>query len=88
MASAVTPPTIYKGSDIHMAEYSTAATSAESALETAMSQGVEEYSKGDMRVKLGSPTGKAKDLAFLEGMAARRSGGGMFRVGRMVNPSK
>lgn len=69
-----------------MADYSTASSAAQSALESAMAGGVEEYSKGDVRVKLGTGTQKVRDAAFLEGMAARRSAGGLLKVGRKVDP--
>lgn len=71
-----------------MAEYTTAATSAEAALETAVEAGVEEYGVGANRVKIGTGATKARDLAFIEGMASRRSAGGMFKVGRFINPSQ
>ena len=66
-----------------MADYSTASSAANSALNTSADGGmVEEYEIGPnrRRVKRGRAADQIAGALLLEGIAARRSAGGLFRV--------
>lgn len=69
-----------------MADYSTASGNAEDAIEDATSGGmVEEYEigPGKRRVKRGRAIDQLKAALFLEGLAARRAAGGLFRIAKI-----
>lgn len=68
-----------------MADYSTASANATTALNSSTDGGfVEEYevSHGKRRVRRGKPTEQVQAALLLEGIAARRSAGAMFRVAK------
>ena len=71
-----------------MADYSTAASAAESALDDASEGLIEEYEirTNGRRVKRGRIPDQVKSMALLEGLAARRSAGGLFRLAAPKNP--
>lgn len=72
-----------------MADYSDALASAEAALEAAASGNfVEEYQigRGVQRVRRSNPLDQVNALAKLEGLAARRSGGGICRLAKFRRP--
>ncbi len=71
-----------------MADYSTASSAALSALNSSADGGlVEEYEiqngTSKRRVKRGSSTDQIQSMVLLEGLAARRSSGGPFRVAKL-----
>lgn len=69
-----------------MADYSTASANATTALNNATDGGfVQEYEIGPRtrRVVRGNPLDQVKGALLLEGIAARRSAGSMFRVAKM-----
>lgn len=69
-----------------MADYSTASTNATTSLNESTDGGfVEEYevAPGRRRVKRGKPMEQVQAALLLEGIAARRSAGSMFRVAKM-----
>jgi len=71
-----------------MADYSTAATNAETALNNSLDGGlVEEYeiTETSQRIKRGNVLDQVKATALAEGLAARRSTG-LFRLGKPTNP--
>jgi hypothetical protein len=70
-----------------MADYSTAASNAESALDDAAEGLIEEYEirTNGRRVKRGRVPDQVKAMAILEGLAARRSGG-LFHLANPENP--
>lgn len=65
-----------------MADYTTAAANAADSLNTNISEGVEEYEirPNSRRVRFGKASEQVQATFMLEGMAARRSAGGLFRV--------
>lgn len=68
-----------------MADYSTASNNAAASLNASTDGGfVEEYevSPGRRRVKRGKPMEQVQAALMLEGIAARRSAGGLFRVAK------
>ena len=70
-----------------MADYSTSSSNANDALNNATDAGmVEEYQVGNRRVKRGKLIDQVKSAALLEGLAARRSNGGAFRVAKFTEP--
>lgn len=74
-----------------MTDYSDAASSAGDALSDAADGGmVEEYEirsgAGSRKVKRGKVVDQIKGAALLEGLAARRSAGGLFRVSKRRHP--
>ena len=73
-----------------MADYSTASGNAETALNSAADGFVEEYeiSQTGRRVKRGKLTEQVAAAALLEGLASRRSGGGISRVGKFRDARK
>lgn len=67
-----------------MADYSTAATNAQTALESAVAAGgVEEYQIGDRRVKRAAVEMQVKNLAMLNGLAARAARGGVCTLAKL-----
>lgn len=67
-----------------MADYSTAAASAETALETLAAAGmVEEYQIGDRRVKRTSAVTQIDALCRLNGLANRSLRGGVCTLGKL-----
>jgi len=71
-----------------MADYSTASANAASSLNESTDGGlVEEYevAPGRRRVKRGKPLEQVQAALLLEGIAARRSAGGLFRVAKRKN---
>ena len=68
-----------------MADYSTAASSAATTLNTTADGLVEEYeyAHGRRRVKRGKAIDQIAGAAMLEGLAARRSSGGMFQLAKL-----
>lgn len=71
-----------------MADYSTASTNATDALNDAADGLVEEYEirTNGRRVKRGRIPDQIQATALLEGLAARRAGGGIFRLAKPKNP--
>lgn len=70
-----------------MADYSTASSNAQDSLANAADGGmVEEYQVGNRRVRRGRQTEQIKGAALLEGLAARRSAGGLFRLAKFTEP--
>lgn len=72
-----------------MADYSSASSNAEDALANAAEGLVEEYEIGPnrRRVKRGKLQDQVQAAALLEGLAARRAGGGIFKLAKPRNPS-
>jgi hypothetical protein len=70
-----------------MADYSTASSNAEDALESSAEGLIEEYEIGTnrRRVKRGRVPDQVDAAAKLEGLAARRSRG-IFTLGKFANP--
>lgn len=69
-----------------MADYTTAESNAQDALEDATGAGmVEEYQVGNRRVRRGRLIDQVKTAAMLEGLAARRSSG-LFRLAKPRDP--
>lgn len=71
-----------------MADYSAASSNAQDALANAADGFVEEYeitSRG-RRVKRGRVTDQVSAALLLEGVAARRSAGSLFRLAKRKNP--
>lgn len=68
-----------------MADYATAAAAAAASLDTTVAEGVEEYEirPNSRRVRMGKATDQLAAAFMLEGMAARRSAGGLFRVAKI-----
>ena len=72
-----------------MADYSEAASNAEAALTDATDGMIEEYEirSNGRRVKKGRAVDQLQAAAMLEGLAARRGGGGIFRLAKPANPT-
>ena len=70
-----------------MADYSTAASAAESALDDASEGLIEEYEirTNGRRVKRGKLPEQVKMLALLEGFTTRRIAGGICRLAKFKN---
>lgn len=71
-----------------MADYSTASDNAQDALSEAADGLVEEYevTKRGHRVKRGRVADQIQGAAMLEGLAARRAAGGIFKLAKRKNP--
>jgi hypothetical protein len=72
-----------------VADYTEASQAAQDALAESTEGGcVEEYeiTNRGRRVKRGSVKGQVEGALLLEGIAARRSGGGVFRLAKPRNP--
>lgn len=71
-----------------MADYSTASSNAEAALNNAADGFVEEYeiTNRGRRVKRGKVVDQVQAALLLEGIAARRSAGSVFRLAKRKNP--
>lgn len=71
-----------------MADYSQANTNAQDALANAADGFVEEYeiTNRGRRVKRGRVADQVQAALLLEGIAARRSAGGIFRLAKRKNP--
>lgn len=66
-----------------LADYSSAASSAATALSNAVDGGlVEEYQHGQIRVRRGSVKSQIAAAALLEGLAARRANGGLLHLAK------
>jgi len=67
-----------------MADYSSAASNAGDALTSAADGLIEEYeiSPRGRRVKKGKAADQVQATAILEGLAARRGGSGIFKLGK------
>ena len=70
-----------------MTDYSTAASNAADAIDSASDGLIEEYEirSNGRRVKRGKAEDQVKAAVMLEGLAARRSGG-IFSLAKMKNP--
>lgn len=71
-----------------MADYSTSSSNANSAINNSSEGLIEEYeiSQSGRRVKRGSLKGQIEAAVMLEGLAARRASGGLFRVAKLQDP--
>lgn len=71
-----------------MADYSTASSNAQDALSNAAEGFVEEYeiTNRGRRVKRGKVADQVQAALLLEGIAARRSAGSVFRLAKRKNP--
>ncbi len=71
-----------------MADYSTAETSVQTALNAAAEGGlIEQYASSEGNsARLGKGVDQIKALTKLEGLAHRRSNGGFINIGRLVDP--
>lgn len=72
-----------------MADYSTANSNAQSALNNAADGFVEEYeiTNRGRRVKRGKVADQVQAALLLEGIATRRSSGSLFKLAKRKNPS-
>lgn len=71
-----------------MADYSTASSNAQDALANSAEGFVEEYeiTNRGRSVKHGKVTDQVQAALLLEGIAARRSSGSIFRLAKRKNP--